>query len=207
MSKRKPPVDPQYDVGYCKPPRKYQYIPGQSGNENRKKQPPAEHSAKMIERVINSSVVVKGQKMTLHELAFQTVLNRTITSGKMGDFAKLMEICDKSGVHARLDNNEEMRRNADEAWAKLQHQLQRAFNVDSADRAAGDRRDIEEAQIVIACPHCEPIMRARWKEPEYKALIKRGVRSHLHSTLIGYPDRETKLQISESVPRDKPLDD
>lgn len=81
MSKDRKPARGDYDVGYGKPPRHSQFVPGQSGNTGRTKKKPLEPIAKMLERNLQEELEVNGRKMSKYELAFQAVLNRTIKSG------------------------------------------------------------------------------------------------------------------------------
>ena len=69
--------DDEEVVGYCKPPKKHRWKPGQSGNpRGRPKKPPDPLSiddAEIIRRVDAEEITVKGQVMTRREAEIRRI--------------------------------------------------------------------------------------------------------------------------------------
>lgn len=142
-----------YEVGYGKPPRRTQFVPGQSGFAGRKHKKVEPHD-QMITRILNDVVEVGGQKMTKLALAVHQALNQTIKSGKARDLKILPELLEKYGVMTKVDQIEEMRAAADETMQRIATMMTRVNNRDPRDIAAGLRADMEETDIVRGCPQC-----------------------------------------------------
>lgn len=189
-----------YDVGYRKPPKHTQFVPGQSGNAGRRKKKPLETPSAILGRILGEVVEVGGRKMTKLELAAEVTLNRVLKSGTIRDFEKLADLIDKSGLTARMEWAAEQQQAADDTMKRISTIMQRTLHIDAADVAAGIRADREEAAIIMGCSHCGPIMRERWKDPEYKSRSKRGVQSQLHKDTL--PRRNRMLEAMERTPKD-----
>lgn len=104
MSSDKGPDDPDYPVGYGKPPQASRFVKGQSGNP--KGRPPKPKSAELtvIERVANEvcgSIMLRGKKrpLTLEE----GLLRKAIAAAVQGDLKE-----------AALLHDEEMKQSRDE---------------------------------------------------------------------------------------------
>lgn len=202
MPKRKSLRDSgDYEVGYGKPPRATQFVPGQSGFAGRKHKKVEAHD-QMISRILNEVVEVGGQKMTKLALAVLQTVNQTIKSGKSRDLKVLLEMLDKYGVMTKVDQAEEARIAADETMAKISRMMFRLQNADPKVQAASKRADLEEAEIVMGCSHCGPILRERWKTPEYRSRLKQGEKSKIHREITGKERSRQLIDIWEKLPRD-----
>lgn len=73
-----------------------------------------------------------------------------------------------------VDRAAEAREGADLAIQKIFTAFDRLDGRDPADGDAVKRLEAEELQIVLDCPHCSEILRGRWKDPAYVALVKRN---------------------------------
>ena len=73
-------------VGYCKPPRKHRWRPGQSGNPNgRPRKPPdllSIDDAEIIRRVDAEEISVNGQVMTRREAEIRRIFALTIAKNR-----------------------------------------------------------------------------------------------------------------------------
>ena len=190
-----------YEVGHGKPPKHTQFVPGQSGFAGRKHKKVEPHD-EMITRILNEVVEVGGQKMTKLALAVHQALNQTIKSGKARDLKILLELLEKYGVMTKVDQIAEARAAADETMHKISQIMFRLDNIDPQVMADKARADMEEAEIVMGCNHCGPIMRARWKTPEYKSRLKQGVPSDLHREMTDKERNRKWIEIWENMPRD-----
>lgn len=171
----------EYDVGYCKPPRHTQFLPGQSGFKGRKKKKTREAEAEMIARIRDQQVTVDGRTMSMLELAVHSTMNQTIKSGKPKDLKVLFELLEKHGAISQDDRYAQTKAGADETVRKIFERFDRQFDIDPADAEAIERAGAEEAQLIIMCPDCGPELRRRWAEPDYKAISGRCGRTGLHS--------------------------
>ena len=198
---RKPRSGGDYEVGYGKPPRRTQFVPGQSGFAGRKHKKAEPHD-QMISRILNEVVEVGGIKMTKRELAIHRTVNETIKSGKPRDLKMLLDLMKEYGIWTETDQIAEARAAADETMRKIAQFMQRTMNLDPGVMADKARADMEEAEIVMGCDHCGPIMRARWKTPEYKSRLKEGVPSDLHREMTSKERNKKWIEIWENMPRD-----
>lgn len=201
MTDRKKSKGKDYEVGYGKPPRHTQFVPGQSGFSGRKHNKAEPHD-EMITRILNETVEVGGKKMTKLALAVHQTVNQTIKSGKARDMKILLELLEKYGVMTKVDQLEQMRTAADETMQRIATIMTRVNNRAPRDIAAGLRADMEETDIIMGCPHCSTILRERWKQPEYKSRLKGGVRSELHSQATNKAKRIRMIEAFEKIPRD-----
>lgn len=198
---KKPRGDGDYEVGYGKPPRGSQFVPGQSGFAGRKRKKVEPHD-QMITRILNEVVEVGGKKMTKLALAVHQAVNQTIKSGKARDLKILLELLEKHGVMTKVDQAEEARIAGEETMEKISRLMFRLQNADPKVMAANKRADLEEAEIVMGCSHCGPILRERWKAPEYRSHLKEGEKSHLHRQITGKARSKQIINIWENMPRD-----
>ena len=78
--------DDEEVVGYCKPPRKHRWKPGQSGNPNgRPRKPPDPLSiddAEIIRRVDAEEITVNGQVMTRREAEIRRVFALAVAKNR-----------------------------------------------------------------------------------------------------------------------------
>lgn len=188
MTDRRKPMGGDYEVGYAKPPRHSQFMPGQSGNKGRRKKRP-ETQAEIIARVRDEPVTVNGRTMTKFELAVHATINQTIKGGKPRDLKLLFDLLDQHGAMPEVDRAAEAREGADLAIRKIFTVFDRLDGRDPADGDAVKRLEAEELQIVLDCPHCSEILRGRWKDPAYVTLVKRYGPTGLHHLV-----RETKKE-------------
>jgi hypothetical protein len=175
--------DPDYKVGYGKPPRHSQFLPGQSGFKGRKKRK-AETQAKMIARVRDELVTVNGETMTKYELAVRSVIAQTIKGGKTRDLRTLFEMLDKYGVMPEVERAAETKAAADKVMGTIMDVFSRSRGHNPDDRRAIEKLDQQEAQLVIGCSHCGPTLRANWNTPEYRERKERFRGSGIHRRLL-----------------------
>jgi len=175
----------EYDVGYGKPPKHGQFLPGQSGFKGRKKKVPP--SAKeIVGRVRDELAPVEfnGRQITILELAIRTVFNATIKGGKVRDLKVLFELLDKYGALPQADLAAESEANAQKAMKKILDFFDRTHGIEPEDVASVKHDEAEEARIVMTCPSCGPKLQDRWRNPERKARTKREMTTRLHSQVI-----------------------
>lgn len=161
-----------YDIGYGRPPKHTQFVPGESGNKGRKKKRP-EFQAEMIARIRDEQVMVQGKPMSMFELAVRSVLNSTIKRGHPRDLKALLDLLNKYGAIPQSEALEDARAAGEAVIKKLFDHFDRVNDVDPADELALDMLRKEEAAIVMACPGCSPTLRESWNLPERKALSER----------------------------------
>jgi hypothetical protein len=190
--------DADYKVGYGKPPRHSQFLPGQSGFKGRKKRK-AESQAQMIARVRDELVTVNGETMTKYELAVRSVIAQTIKGGKTRDLRTLFEMLDKYGVMPEVERAAETKAAADKVIGTIMDVFSRSRGHDPDDRRAIEKLDQQEAKLVIACSHCGPNLRENWNTPEYRERKKRFRGSSIHQRLLHARD-------AQSPPSDQPQD-
>lgn len=178
MTDRRKPPGGDYEVGYGKPPRHSQFVPGQSGNKGRRKRP--ETQAEIVARIRDELVTVNGRAMTKFELAVHATVNQTIKGGKVRDLKLLFELLDKHGGIPAADWAAKMKEGADKVMEKIMLVFDRTLDIDPADSAMLERLDAEEAQLILQCPSCRDALRSRWKDPAYMALMKRYAPTGLH---------------------------
>jgi hypothetical protein len=172
-----------YEVGYGKPPRHSQFVPGQSGFKGRKKRK-HETKAQMIARVRDEMLTVNGQTMTKFELAVRSVIAHTIKGGKPRELKVLFDMLAEHGAMPEAEDAQRMKAAADEVMAKLIEVFERENDIDPADSQAVDELNRGEARLVMDCPHCGPKLRANWKSDEYRARLDRYGGSHIHQNLL-----------------------
>jgi hypothetical protein len=190
MSEKLSPNDAEYDVGYGKPPRHSQFVPGQSGYRGRRKKRPESH-AEIIAQIRDEIVVVNGQKITKFKLAVLQVFNQTIKSGKPRDIKVLLELLDKYGAVSQVDLRAQMEADAASAMARITRTMSRIFNLDPADVAECKKDDVAESELVMGCPQCGPALKERWKAPAYLARLKRNIRSGFHKVVVASRDAKS----------------
>lgn len=184
MSDKKPPKQ-NYEVGYGKPPRHSQFVPGQSGFKGRKRnQKKLESVAAMIARIRDEVHEVGGQPITSLELAVRQVMNQTIKGGKVRDLKILLELLDKHGALPEFDQQAQADADADWVMNKIFSQFCNHHEIDPADIAAGDRDNAAEAELVMKCEHCGPELRRRWAIPEYLARAARYGQTGIHKMVL-----------------------
>lgn len=201
MTKRtRPPGD--YEVGYGKPPRKNQFLPGQSGNpQGRGRKRELESPSKTIERLLSEVVKVGDRKMTKLELAIEATLNRTIKSGNMRDLERLTGMLGDLGLQAKLDWAAEQEQAAKETMAKIAQTMSRTLDIDPKEIAARRRDHREEVRIVMSCPHCVAKLRKFWADPEFQARVKRSGASGLYADAMKSDTRDTWIEVWENTPK------
>jgi hypothetical protein len=187
MSDPRKPKQPKgdYEVGYSKPPKHSQFVPGQSGFKGRKRnQKKLESVAAMIARIRDEVHEVGGQSMTSLELAVRQVVNQTIKSGKVRDLKVLLELLDKHGALPEFDQKAQADADADWVLNKIFSQFYRHHEIDPADVAATERDNEADAELVMKCEHCGPELRRRWAIPEYVARAARHGKTTIHGLVL-----------------------
>ena len=184
--------DPDYKVGYARPPRHSQFLPGQSGFKGRKKRK-AETQAQMIARVRDELVTVNGETMTKYELALRSVMAQTIKGGKYRDLKTLFEMLDKYGVMPDVERAAETKAAADKVMGTILDVFTRSHGHNPDDRVAIEKLDLQEAQLVIGCSHCGPKLRENWDTPGYRERKGRFRGSSIHQRLLRARDVRTPL--------------
>jgi Family of unknown function (DUF5681) len=166
-----------YKVGYGKPPRHSQFVPGTSGNKGRRRK--RETQGQIIARLRDEKVEINGQMVTKFELAVTQTLNQTIRSGKPRDLTLLLELLDKHGAMPKVDERAEAERQAASAMKKIHDFFNRSLEIDPEDIALLDRYSREEAKLLMACSRCAPELKSRWARKEQKELAKRYGKTQL----------------------------
>jgi hypothetical protein len=134
-----------YEVGYGKPPKHSQWLPGESGNKGRKKKLPPNFIS-IVQAVRDEMHEVNGKKVTGFELAVRSTFAKTIKSGKPRDLKLLLEIIDKYGGIPEIDRYAETKaggtpswirstRSSPDNWTKIPNSTRRST------RSGGMRRD------------------------------------------------------------------
>lgn len=182
MTDHRRPPGGGYEVGYGKPPKHSQFMPGQSGNKGRRKRRP-ETQAEIVARIRDEPVTVNGRTMTKFELAVTATLNQTIKSCKPRDLKVLLELLDRHGAMPEADYVAHAAIDAEAVVEKLFKTFDRTYDIDPADREAVKRLGAEELQIVLGCSHCSNELRRRWSDPDYQDLAKRYSPTRLHSLI------------------------
>lgn len=170
----------EYDVGYGKPPKHSQFVPGQSGFKGKRKKSTESHKD-IIARVRDEVVIVNGKPVSKFELAITQTFNQTIKSGKPRDLKQMLELLDKYGAVPEVDRYAEMKADSEKVLLKIGDIVDRMYNLDPTDRPLLDAREDAEVKIVMGCPQCAPALRKQWADPEYKALAKRYEQTRMHS--------------------------
>ena len=174
--------DGDYEVGYRKPPKHSQFVPGQSGYKGRRKA--TETPSEMVRRVRDELVMFQGRMVTKLELAVLSVMNQTIKGGRYRDLRLLFDFLDKHGALPKGDEAAKSRAAADKVIAKIEDIFNKTHDINPEDSAALEKLQRQEAQIVMNCRHCGPSLKARWAEPSYLALRKRHCGTGLHNLFI-----------------------
>ena len=100
MSKRKSSNRSTYDVGYCRPPKKSQFRPGQSGNPTGRRKASPTIGARLRE-LVHSKVTVTEQGRTRRISRLDVMLRQLGNDAMRGDkraFKLLMEFFDRYDV-------------------------------------------------------------------------------------------------------------
>jgi hypothetical protein len=98
------PPDPDYEVGYKKPPQHTRFQKGQSGNPHARRKASKEIAAELTE-ILNEKVTIteNGQlrQITKREAFVRRVIDRTALGDPkaMGPFLRLMEEIDREKKH------------------------------------------------------------------------------------------------------------
>ena len=174
--------DRDYEVGYGKPPKHSQFVPGQSGFKGRRKA--KETPAEIVRRVRDELVMFQGNMVTKLELAVLSVMNQTIKGGRFRDLRLLFDFLDKHGALPKADEAAKSKAAADKVMAKIEDIFNKTLDIDPEDAAALEKLQREEAQIVMNCRHCGPSLRARWADQAYLALRKRYGGTGLHDLFV-----------------------
>ena len=161
-----------YDVGYGRPPKHTRFVTGESGNKGRKKKRP-EFQAEMIARIRDEQVVVNGTSMTMFELAMRSVMTTTIKRGHPRDLKTLFDLLEKHGAMPKGDAAAQSKAGAEKVMQTITDIFDRLHDIDPEDTAMLNRLKSEEAAIVMKCQNCSPPLRARWNQPDRKALTER----------------------------------
>lgn len=181
-----------YEVGYGKPPRHTQFVPGQSGNKGRKRKKKPETQAEIIKRIRDQPLEVGGKTVTMFEFAVARTYSETIKSGKPRDLKLLFELLDKYGAIPDVDRQAENEQHAQEAMDRITNVINRTYNRDPKDIAFKDQESKAEAELIMGCSHCGPALRERWRAPAYKALLK--------STIGGTSLHNLVMRVREGKP-------
>lgn len=179
----KPGRKGNYEVGYGKPPRKNQFVPGQSGFKGRKRKKPEAHTV-MIGRILDTKLEVGGQIKSKFEIAVEHTINQTIKSGKMSDLVKLLALMKEHGVQTETDRAAEAMAAADKAMKKISLAIERSSDIDPVDAATLERCEAGEIAIIMGCAECSAALRAGWKDPDYRALAERHSPSAIHKQAL-----------------------
>jgi len=172
----------EYEIGYGKPPKHTQFLPGQSGFKGRTKKKPREAQAEMIARIRDKQVTVDGRTMSMFELAVTSTMNQTIKSGKPKDLKLLFELMEKHGAISEDERSAQTKAGADAAMRKIFEVFERTYPVEDPEATVAiSQAADEEAELIIRCAHCGPELRRQWSEPVYKVLSERYKRTELHS--------------------------
>lgn len=182
MNDRKRSPSGDYEVGYGKPPKHTQFMPGQSGNKGRRKKRP-ETQAEIVARVRDEMIILNGQKISKFELAVTSTLNQTIKSGKPRDLKALLDLLDRHGAVPQADHMAQMAAEADAVIKKLFQTFDRTYDIDPVARDAIAKLGAEELNLIMGCPHCSEELRRRWSAPDYKELVKRYEPTRLHGLI------------------------
>jgi hypothetical protein len=172
-----------YEVGFGKPPRHSQFVPGQSGFKGRKKRK-RETQAQMIARVRDELVSVNGETMTKCELAIRSVIAQTVKSGKPRDLKTLFEMLFERGATPEIETAERAKAEGEAVMAKIIDIFEKTHNIDPEDSKAVDALNEYETNLVLSCGHCGPKLRENWKSPEYRARLERYGGSHIQSHIL-----------------------
>jgi hypothetical protein len=174
MSKKK-----DYDVGYGKPPRHSQFLPGVSGFKGRKKKV-LETQAEIVARIRDEQHLVDGKLLTMYEIMMRAAMHRAL-SGKPSDVKTVLEMFSKFGAQPEAEEAIKMEAAAEAAMAKVGAALNRAMNLDPEDLKANAIAGREEALLVMGCAKCGPALRARWGDPASKARYNKNLWTALRS--------------------------
>ncbi|MCL6252307.1 hypothetical protein M3P36_14800 [Altererythrobacter sp. KTW20L] len=107
----------------------------------------------------------------------------------MRDLEALLKLFEKHGALSKADLAEEARAGADIAVAKIFGAFHRQFEIDPDDSISSDREDLADADMIMACEHCGPKLRERWRMPDFLARLKREVSTTLYKLCT---DRQRK---------------
>lgn len=169
--------DDDYDVGYGRPPRHSQFVPGQSGNKGRKKK--RETPGEMMARIRDETVHVQGQTITKLELALQSAFTHTIKGGKARDLKGLLELLDKYGALPKWEEEQKTQAGADKAMEMIFQHFERAGVIDPRSRTVINPLARKETEMVLACKTCGPVLQRQWHEKARKKLAAEGLTTPL----------------------------
>ncbi len=190
MSKQDESKGADYEVGYGKPPKQHQFLPGESGNSRHRKRKKNETMDRMVARLRDEKVTVNGKRITKTELAITQTINNTIKSGKVRDLEALLKLFEKHGALSKADLAEEARAGADIAVAKIFGAFHRTFEIDPDDSISCDIEDLADAEMIMGCEHCGSKLRERWNTPGFLTRLKREATTTLYRLCT---DRQKKL--------------
>lgn len=185
----------EYEVGFRKPPKAYQYVPGQSGFKGHRRKRD-ESKAEIVARVRDQEVTVGGRTMTMFELAISSVMTQTMKGGKTKDLKVLFEMFDKYGAIPDHDRYAEMKAHADEAMLKISQVVARMLDIDEEAKHAIEQVEDQEVDLVLRCAHCGPQMRRGWRDPDYRQNARRSGPSCIHKLVTDSRERRRKKRRS-----------
>lgn len=174
-----------YDVGYGKPPRHSQFVPGQSGFKGRKRRK-LETQAQIIARVRDELVTINGDTMTKFELAVRSAVAQTVKSGKPRDLKALFDLLGQHGAMPQVEAAEVARAQGDAVAQKIMEYFYKTTDTDPLDAEAVDGLNESETILVLGCAHCGPKLRQNWKAADYRARLERYGGSSIHKHALKF---------------------
>jgi hypothetical protein len=128
--------------------------------------------------------MVNGREMPMFEVAVLSVFNQTIKSGKPRDLKLLYDLLEKYGGIPEVDQRAQAEAGAQQAINRIMTYFYRTHDVDPSDVAAQERASAAEADLVMNCLQCGPELGKRWRDPDYKARVKRYAATPLHQQVL-----------------------
>lgn len=173
----------EYEVGYCKPPKRSQFVPGQSGNKgHKKKRSPT--TQEIVANARDAVVTVGGVEMSKFQLAIESTFNQTIKGGKPRDLKVLMELMRDYGGLTAGDLAAEMEAGAKEVQDKIWAYFLRERQIDPADVELHKTFQAQEIAVVMGCSCCAPDLRRLWSNPVYKGVAERYGQTAIHKVAV-----------------------
>lgn len=186
---KKPKGD--YEVGYCKPPKRSQFVPGQSGNKGRKKKRPLT-TQEIVANARDAVVTVGGVEMSKFQLAIESTFNQTIKGGKPRDLKVLMELMRDYGGLTAGDLAAEMEAGAKEVQDKIWKYFLHEHQIDPADVELHKTFQAQEIAVVMGCNCCASELRRLWSNPVYKGVAERHGKTAVHKEAVKDAERRSE---------------